>query len=86
VVVFDGVTHLACLEAMSCREGIALALDLNIGPVMIATDCLEVVKGLQGKTCGGSSTFSARRQAVLAAAAGHASAMKVVDLMVKLTS
>jgi hypothetical protein len=30
-VVFEGVTHPGCLEAMACREGMALANDLNIG-------------------------------------------------------
>jgi ribonuclease HI len=42
-VVFDGVTHPGRLEALACREGIALVTDLNIGASVIASDCLEVI-------------------------------------------
>jgi hypothetical protein len=35
---------------VACREGIALATDLNIGAVTIASDYLEVVQGLRGET------------------------------------
>ena len=52
VIVFDGVTHPGCLEALACRESLALAADLHVGDVMVATDCLEVVKGLQGGNLG----------------------------------
>ena len=52
VVVFDGVTHPGCLEALACREALALAMDLHVGEVVVATDCLEVVKGLQGDNLG----------------------------------
>ena len=52
VVVFDGVTHPGCLEALACREAMALAVDLLVGEVMIARDCLEVVQGLQTRNLG----------------------------------
>jgi ribonuclease HI len=51
-VVFEGITHPGCLEAMACREALALLDDLHEGPVVIATDCLEVVKGLQEANMG----------------------------------
>jgi formylmethanofuran dehydrogenase subunit E len=37
---------------MACRESLALAADLSIGDVMIASDCMEVVQGLTGCTLG----------------------------------
>jgi hypothetical protein len=33
-------------------EALALALDLGVGKVMVAIDCLEVVQGIQGKNLG----------------------------------
>jgi hypothetical protein len=30
-----------------CREGLALADDLGVGPLHLATDCLNVVQGLR---------------------------------------
>jgi hypothetical protein len=51
-VVFEGLANPACLEALACREALDLAADLNIGPTQVATDCLEVIKGLQGKYLG----------------------------------
>ena len=52
MIVFDGVTHPGCLEALACRDPLVLAADLHVGDVMVATDCLEVVKGLQGGNMG----------------------------------
>jgi hypothetical protein len=37
---------------MACREVLSLAEDLNIGQVMVASDCMEVVQGLQHKHLG----------------------------------
>jgi ribonuclease HI len=51
-VVYDGITDPGCLEAMACRESLALAADLNIGDVKIASDCMEVVQGLTGSSLG----------------------------------
>jgi hypothetical protein len=45
-VVFDGVTSPGSLEALACHEGLALADDLGIGSLHLATDCLNVVQGL----------------------------------------
>jgi ribonuclease HI len=37
----------AALEALACREVLALAQDLNVQTVCIATDCLEVANNIQ---------------------------------------
>jgi ribonuclease HI len=51
-IVFEALTNLACLEALACREVLDLVADLNIRPIQVATDCLEVIKRLQGKYLG----------------------------------
>jgi hypothetical protein len=40
------------LEAMACREALALAQDLQISHLCIASACLEVIKSLQGTFMG----------------------------------
>jgi hypothetical protein len=40
------------LEAMTCREALALAQDLQISHLCIASACLEVIKSLQGTFMG----------------------------------
>ena len=42
-VVFDGLSDPASLEAWACNEALALAQDLNLSRMVIASDCLEVV-------------------------------------------
>jgi hypothetical protein len=56
-VVFDGVTNPGSLEALACREGLALADDLGIGPLHLATDCLNVVQGLRDGDMGEYSSI-----------------------------
>ena len=51
-MVFEGLTHPGCLEAIACREALALAADLHVGSVMVASDCLEVITGLQQQNLG----------------------------------
>jgi ribonuclease HI len=51
-VVFDGITDPGCLEAMACRESLALAADLHIGEVMVASACAEMVQSLKGASMG----------------------------------
>ncbi|XP_071679666.1 uncharacterized protein [Lolium perenne] len=43
----------ATLEAMACREALALAQDLNIQKICVASDCLEVIKNLTQPYDGG---------------------------------
>jgi hypothetical protein len=45
--VFNGITSSGTLEALACREGITVADDLDVGPMHLVTDCLDVVKGLR---------------------------------------
>jgi ribonuclease HI len=51
-VVFAGVTHPGSLEAMACREALVLADDLQVGPCLIASDCLEVVQAMKSPNQG----------------------------------
>ncbi|KAK1648042.1 hypothetical protein QYE76_065847 [Lolium multiflorum] len=84
-VVFEGVTHPGRLEAMACREGIALATNLHIGAVMIASNCLEVVQGLQMKNLGQFSHILRETAEAANARGGTVSAMKVDGRTLKLT-
>jgi hypothetical protein len=52
VVVFYNITDPGCLEALMCREALALAVDLDVDEVMVATNCLEVVQGLKAGSKG----------------------------------
>lgn len=42
-VVVKDIEDPSCLEALACREGIALAEYLNLKKVEIASDCLVVL-------------------------------------------
>lgn len=35
-VIFEGISDPACLEALACREGLALSDDLNLSRVFVA--------------------------------------------------
>jgi hypothetical protein len=41
-----------CLEAMASREAIALAADLLVSKITVASDCMDVVKGLHARHMG----------------------------------
>ena len=43
-LVTENMTDLETLEAMACKEGLCLALDMNLQHVQISTDCLATVK------------------------------------------
>jgi ribonuclease HI len=53
VVVVDGISDPGTLEAMACREAMALATDLNLQSFVVASDCAMVVNNLQ-ENYGGS--------------------------------
>jgi hypothetical protein len=53
VVVVDGISDPRTLEAMACREAMALATDLNLQRFVVASDCAMVVNNLQ-ENYGGS--------------------------------
>jgi ribonuclease HI len=51
-VVFDGITDPASLEALACREGLALAADLALSRIQIASDCKLVVEDIREGSMG----------------------------------
>ena len=52
VLVMEGVSSPETAEAMACREGLALAKDLALQKIRIATDCANVVRSIQGPGMG----------------------------------
>jgi ribonuclease HI len=51
--VIEGTKDPATLEAYACAESLSLAADLNIQKIVLATDCLVVVREINGgsKSC-----------------------------------
>jgi hypothetical protein len=45
----DGSFDLETVEAMACREGLALAADLMLQKLRLTTDCASVVKSIAGE-------------------------------------
>ena len=45
-LVFDGLNDAVALEAHACNEALALAMDLQLTDLLIASDCLEVVNSI----------------------------------------
>jgi ribonuclease HI len=41
------VTDLETMEVMACREGLALATDLGLQDIWLASDCLNAVRSIQ---------------------------------------
>nr|XP_051211664.1 uncharacterized protein LOC127329168 [Lolium perenne] len=48
-VILVGVTDLETLEAMACREGLAIAADLLLQRFRLVTDCKNVVRSVAGE-------------------------------------
>lgn len=46
VITWEGYVDPEILEAMACREGLALPNDLCLGKIRVASDCLNVVKAI----------------------------------------
>ena len=51
-IVFNDISELATLEALACREALALALDLSLDRIVIACDCKAVVTEIKNGTEG----------------------------------
>ncbi|OEL34892.1 hypothetical protein BAE44_0004089, partial [Dichanthelium oligosanthes] len=43
VVVWKGITDPEALETMACREGLALANDLGLTKIKLASDCVNAL-------------------------------------------
>jgi ribonuclease HI len=51
-VVLNGKTEPETLEALACREAVALAYDIGARRVHVASDCLSVVRSIKEGTLG----------------------------------
>jgi hypothetical protein len=47
-IVFSSVSDAEQLEALACREALALVADLDLQLFKVSTDCLHVVKNIHG--------------------------------------
>ena len=56
-MVFIDINDPATLEALTCHEALALALDLSLDRIMIAYDCKSVVEEIKNGTEGRYSTI-----------------------------
>ena len=56
-VVVHGITDPGTLEALACREAIALAQDLSLDRVVVSSDCLEVIRSMKSANLGRFSTI-----------------------------
>ena len=50
--MMTGILDLEQMEALACREGLALATDLGLQKFRMATDCANVVKNIKGDGMG----------------------------------
>jgi ribonuclease HI len=51
----DGLSDPAVLEAMACREALALVQDMQLQKITVASDCLSVINNLSTTFCGSYS-------------------------------
>jgi ribonuclease HI len=54
-LTINGITDPEVLEALACREALALAQDLVVDRVTVSSDCLSVVNNLKNKYAGNYS-------------------------------
>jgi len=47
-----GISDLETMEVLALREGLALANDLSLSRVRMASDCANAVQGMAGSTVG----------------------------------
>ncbi|KQK13390.2 hypothetical protein BRADI_1g09835v3 [Brachypodium distachyon] len=71
-LVFPGISDPVTLEALACREALALAEDLQVTRLRVASDCLEEIK--QTSSCFESVSFVHERRTSNLDAHGLASA------------
>lgn len=51
-MTFSGISDPETLEAMACREGLALASDLLLQRIMVASDCINAIRSIQEESMG----------------------------------
>jgi hypothetical protein len=51
-IIFSGRMTAETLEALACREAVALARDINVRRVRVASDCSNVVDSIQNGSLG----------------------------------
>jgi ribonuclease HI len=64
--VIHGLSDPAILESIACREALALACDLSLKQIHVASDCLEVISGLEGENLGRFSSVLKEIKATVA--------------------
>lgn len=52
-LVLAGITDVATLETIACREGLSLAEDLMLHNFVIASDSKQVINDIEKASCGG---------------------------------
>lgn len=48
VLVLEGITNAEVAEVMACREGLALAADLGLHKIRLASDCANAIRSIAG--------------------------------------
>ena len=51
-VTFSGILDPETLEAIACREGLALASDLLLQEIRVASDCANAIRSIQEESMG----------------------------------
>lgn len=49
VVVVEGITDAESAKALACREALALAVDVGVRRIRVASDCVNAVRSIGGK-------------------------------------
>lgn len=47
-ITIDGITNPEVLEAMACAEALSLASDMQLNNIQVSSDCLSVIKEING--------------------------------------
>ena len=52
VVVLEGITDAEIAKALAYREGLALAKDIHVQKLRLASDCANVIRNIKGGSMG----------------------------------
>ena len=81
VVVMAGLTEPELAEAMACREALALASDLQLRRITVASDCANAIRNIQGLERDYMARLSKKSRLHGASSLRYSLFMKVVDAM-----